>query len=208
MPHALAVLLTRWRVLRAAKRLGLRPDRGFRELKARIEELRGKPIVIKYGPLQDGATGLTYFGTAEDTILVTSAADPLHRIIITLHELWHLIEDLVGPGRAVRLWRSCIMRPLERLGLRQPQNAPSVFGDHSVLDLDHLSGQLSALPPEVVRAVLDSVEPVRMRGDHNNGADPADTFAREMVQRLYLGGNDNDDDGSITSSFVGRRTGI
>lgn len=207
--HALAVLVTRRRVLRAAKKLGLRPDLGLKALVERIEELRGQSIIIRYEPLLAGTTGLTCFGEGEDTILVTKAADPLHRILITLHELWHLIEDLVGPGRTARLWRAGVTRPLERLGMRRPKPARSVFGDHSVLDLEHLSDQLSALPPEVVRAVLDSHQPVRMRGDHNHGADPADTFAREMLQRLDLGGDDDDDGtGSITSSFVGRRTGI
>ncbi|MET9760079.1 hypothetical protein ABZ016_13650 [Streptomyces sp. NPDC006372] len=172
-----------------------------------IRILRGQPIKISYMPMDKATTGLCFFGDGQDTIVVNEAAEPLHRILIVLHELWHLIEDFVGPSRPARLWRTCIIRPLERCGLRRPDTQKSTFGDHSVFELDNVPELLSALPPELVHAALVERRPVRMRGEHNDNADPAEVFARQMLQMLDLG-EDTTGTGSITSSFAHRRTGI
>lgn len=193
--------------MRAAKRLGLRPDIGLQAVVARVAELRGQPIDIVAEPLPHTTTGLCCFGEHRDTIVINAAAEPLHRVLITLHELWHLIEEFVGPRRSVRIWRRCVLSPLERCGLRRPRPQQAAFGDHSVFELDNLPDVLNALSPELVRAVLDERRQVKMRGPHNHGRDPAEVFARQMLQMLALD-EDTDGTGSITSSFAHRRTGI
>ncbi|KOU66818.1 hypothetical protein ADK57_17695 [Streptomyces sp. MMG1533] len=198
---------TRRRVVRIAKRLGLRPDEGLQSMVAHIERLRRRPIGIQVVPLPSPATGLTCFGEDRDTIVVNDAAEPLHRVLITLHELWHLIEDFVGPGPLARLWRESVTGPLERCRLRQPKKAEPAFGDHSVFDVDNLPDVLGALSPELVREVIAQRRPVKMRGEHNHAHDPAEVFARQMLQMIPLD-EDRDGTGAITSSFAHRRTGI
>lgn len=198
---------TRRGVVRAAKKLGLRPDLGLQSMVDHIADRRGESITVAVVPLRRETTGLCCFGEGANTIVVNAAAEPLHRVLITLHELWHLIEDLRGPGLPTRLWRRCVTGPLERCGLRQSTRTRSVFGDHSVLELDNLADVLDALPPELVRAVLAERRPVKMRGEHNHRLDPAEVFARQMLQMLALE-EDTDGTGSITSSLDHRRTGI
>ncbi|MBC2904368.1 hypothetical protein [Streptomyces cupreus] len=205
--EATALWSRRRRVVRAAKKLGLRPDLGLQAVVARVADLRGQPIDIVAEPLPRATTGLCCFGEHRDTIVVNAAAEPLHRVLITLHELWHLIEDFVGPRRPVRIWRRCVLTPLERCGLREPRPAQALFGEHSVFELDNLPDVLNALSPELVRAVLDDRRQVKMRGEHNHGHDPAEVFARQMLQMLALD-EDTDGTGPITSSFAHRRTGI
>ncbi|MGW2292630.1 hypothetical protein [Streptomyces phaeochromogenes] len=197
---------TRWRVVRVANRLGLRPDLGLPAILDRIAALRGQPIEVEYAPLPR-ATGLCVFGDGVDTLFVHEDAEPLHQVLITLHESWHLIEDLVGPPLPVRLWRRWVARPLTRCGLMKATPSRSAFGDHSVFELDNLQDVLKSLPPELVQDVVANARPVKMRGEHNHGRDPAEVFARSMLQRLAL-----DDDaagtGSVTASLDHRRTGI
>ncbi|MFJ8869897.1 hypothetical protein ACIRD6_29525 [Streptomyces sp. NPDC102473] len=195
----------RRRVVRFAGRLDLRPDLGLQNMVDRIAAMRGQQITIAVVPLPRTTTGLCCFGRTTDTIIVYAEAEPLHRVLITLHELWHLIEDLSQPGLALRLWTRCV-RPLERRGLLLPGRT-TTFGDHSVFDVGHLPEVLDALPPDLVRAVLEERRPVRMRGEHNHGRDPAEVFARQMLQMLALD-EDPRGTGSITSSFAHRRTGI
>lgn len=205
--EAAALWSTRRRVVRAAKKLGLRPDLGLQAVIARVADLRGQPIDIVAEPLPRATTGLCCFGEHRDTIVVNAAAEPLHRVLITLHELWHLIEDFVGPRLSVRIWCRYVLAPLERRGLREPRPKQPVFGDHSVFELDNLPDVLNALSPELVRAVLEDRREVKIRGEHNHGHDPAEVFARQILQMLALD-EDTDGTGSITSSFAHRRTGI
>ncbi|WP_217237456.1 hypothetical protein [Streptomyces sp. AC555_RSS877] len=207
MREAIVKGWTRRRVVRVATKLGLRPDLGLPSMISHIERLRGQPIDIQVVTLPVTATGLTCFGEDRDTIVVNAAAEPLHRLLITLHELWHLIEDFVGPGPLARLWRQFVIGPLERWGLRQPKRTASAFGDHSVFDVDSLPHMLGALSPELVREVIAQRRPVKMRGEHNHGHDPAEVFARQMLQMIPLD-EDSDGTGAITSSFAHRRTGI
>ncbi|BFO18464.1 hypothetical protein SHKM778_48520 [Streptomyces sp. KM77-8] len=204
--NALALWRTRRRVVHAARRLGVNPGDGLQAMVARVAALRGQPIQLSVTALPRGTTGLCVFGRDTDTIIVTTAAEPLHRVLITLHELWHLIEDLAAPGPVARLWHRLAGRPLERAGLRRSRPR-SPFGDHSVFDLDELPGMLDALPPELVQAVLEDRRQVRKRGEHNHRNDPAEVFARQMLQMLAL---DEDTAGtsSITSSLAHRGTGI
>ncbi|MDN0195135.1 hypothetical protein [Streptomyces sp. S.PNR 29] len=207
LAHAVRLWWARRRAVRVAKRLGLRPDEGLQAMVERIEALRGQTVKVTVVPLPRTTTGLCCCTDDASIIVVNEAADPLHRVLITLHELWHLIEDLPDPGLWTRLWRRCITGPLERCGIRQPKEAASVFGDHSVFDLDNLTDVLDALPPELVQAVLAERRQVRMRGEHNHRLDPAEVFARQMLQMLALG-EDADGTGSITSSLDHRRIGI
>ncbi|MGW0647272.1 hypothetical protein ACWD4T_00455 [Streptomyces umbrinus] len=207
MGRSIALWSTHRRVVRTAKKLDLRPDLGLPAMVDRIATLRGQPIETTVRPIRRGTTGLCCFGEGTDTIVVNADAEPLHRVLITLHELWHLIEDLVGPGPVTRLWRRLVLRPLERCGLLKRRPAESAFGDHSVFDLETLEEVLDALPPDLVREVIANGRPVKMRGEHNHAHDPAEVFARQMLQMLAL-----DEDaagiGAIQSSLDHRRTGI
>ncbi|WP_030230259.1 hypothetical protein [Streptomyces sp. NRRL S-455] len=209
--HSVAYATRLWwarrRAVRIAKRLGLRPDEGLQAMVDRIEALRGETVKVTVVPLPRATTGLCCFADEAAIIVVNEAADPLHRVLIILHELWHLIEDLPDRGLWTRLWLRCIAGPLERCGMRQSTGAPSAFGDHSVFDLDNLTDVLDALPPELVQAVLTERRQVRMRGECNHRLDPAEVFARQMLQMLALG-EDADGTGSITSSLDHRRIGI
>ncbi|MEW2498175.1 hypothetical protein AB0942_32260 [Streptomyces nodosus] len=205
MTNAFVLWRTRRRVMDAARRLGVNPGDGLPAMVARIVALRGQPIEISVTDLPRGTTGLCVFGRDTDTIIVTAAAEPLHRVLITLHELWHLIEDMAGPGPVARLWHRLAGRLLEKAGLRRARHRPSE--DHSVFDLDVLPGILDALPPELVRAVLEDRPEMRMRGEHNHNRDPAEVFARQMLQMLPLS-KDTAGTASITSSLAHRGTGI
>jgi hypothetical protein len=197
---------TRHRVVRVANKLGLRPDLGLPAILDRVAALRGQPIEVEYAPLPR-STGLCVFGDTADTLFVHEAAEPLHEVLITLHELWHLIEDLVGPPLPVRLWRRWVIRPLVRCGVMKAKSPRSAIGDHSVFELDNLQDVLKALPPELVQDVVANRRPVKMRGEHNHGRDPAEVFARSMLQRLALD-DDASGTGSVTASLDHRRTGI
>ncbi|TLS45759.1 hypothetical protein FE633_13435 [Streptomyces montanus] len=204
--QTVTVWWTRRRVVHQAKKLGLRPDLGLEAMIDRIARLRGQPIDLDFVPMPRRMTGLCCFGEDRDTIVVNAEAEPLHRVLITLHELWHLIEDLVGPGPLVRLWRLLVTRPLERCGLRK-KGAGSPFGDHTVFELDNLADVLDALSPELVHDVIEHRRPVKMRGEHNHSHDPAEVFARQTLQMLALN-EDASGIGSVTASLDHRRTGI
>ncbi|MDT9696911.1 hypothetical protein [Streptomyces sp. P17] len=68
--EATALWSTRRRVVRAAKRLGLRPDLGLQAVVAQVAQLRGQPIDIVTEPLPRATTGLCCFGERRDTIVV------------------------------------------------------------------------------------------------------------------------------------------
>lgn len=172
-----------------------------------IGALRGQPITLEIVPLPRTTTGLSVFCEDSETIFVNADAEPLHRVLIILHEVWHQIEDLTGPPLLVCLWRRSVTRPLERCGLRQPRPSRSAFGDHSVFDLDNLHEVLDALPREMVDEVIAHHRPVKMRGDHNHGYDPAEVFARQMLQMLALD-DDASGTGAMTASLDHRRIGI
>jgi hypothetical protein len=199
--------MTRGKVVRTAKKLGLRPDLGLDVMVARVEALRGQKVQLVCKPLPRATTGLCAFGEEADTIIVNSRAEPLHRVLITLHELWHLIEDLPAPSIGIRAWRQCVVRPLQRCRLWPSKTKRSAFGEHSVLELDNLVDVLDALPPELVKAVLADSQQVKLRGERSHRHDPAEVFARQMLQMVPLG-DDPDGTGSLASSFDHRRTGI
>jgi hypothetical protein len=101
------------------------------------------------------------------------------------------------------------LRELGRVGCRRgwgPCHAHQLDPDHAVFAPDVLSALLPGLPPDLVREVLEAKRPVHLRAPHQHPRDPAEVFARRLIQMLPLH-DDVSGTGAISSSFDHRRTG-
>lgn len=201
-----ALLHARLGAVRLVRRLGLRPHDGLQRLVDAIAHKRGTRIVILEVPLPTEVSGLCVQGQHTDIILVDNrAATPLLRLTIKLHELRHLLNDT---GSCAGRLRRRVSGLLERRHLRTP--LPAARGldpDHSVFSPDVLAGLLPGLPPAVVHEVLGTQRPVHTRAPHQHALDPAEVFARQVIQMLPLH-EDVSGTGAITSSLNHRRTGL
>lgn len=203
----IAVLRARRGARRLVRRLGLRPHDGLHQLVAAIERRRGRPIVIREAPLPpEMALSGVCVETGEVDIIVVdnSATTPLLRLVITLHELRHLLNDTGGRRRQIVSSATAL---LERARLRAPRPAAARDPDHALFTSGTLAALTPALPADVVREILERNRPVHMRAPHHDPLDVAEVFSREVITLLALH-DDASGTGAITSSLDHRRTGI
>jgi hypothetical protein len=76
--------------------LGVDRSLTLEELRARVEELRGRPLVLRELPEQAAATGACglWLGTEDaDYVFYETRTAPLHQEHIILHEIGHVLCD-------------------------------------------------------------------------------------------------------------------
>ncbi|WP_181797387.1 regulator component [Streptomyces sp. WELS2] len=76
--------------------LGVDRSLTLEELRARVEELRGRPLVLRELPEQAAATGACglWLGTKDaDYVFYETRTAPLHQEHIILHEIGHVLCD-------------------------------------------------------------------------------------------------------------------
>ncbi|MFF4716353.1 regulator component [Streptomyces eurythermus] len=76
--------------------LGVDRSLTLEELRARVEELRGRPLVLRELPEQAAATGACglWLGTVDaDYVFYETRTAPLHQEHIILHEIGHVLCD-------------------------------------------------------------------------------------------------------------------
>lgn len=164
------------------KKLGLAPGASLQQLVDAIADLNQRPITVQEMDLDPALSGLCLRGPTQDRIIISRDNTAWQKLRVKVHELGHLL-----PWIATDTDDAC------------------VNGHGIQLRPDHLTHQLTTLPPDLVRDVLSASRPAKLRAVYDSGEElAAEAWATAIPRLLAADDGTNAAAEAITSAFTNR----